>query len=633
VVPDTLLRAIRAIQINFTSISPSKDRSDDGAPAGQIGRATAHGMDYRTLTLQRTVELVNSQTSALRAKSAGAGTTTPGGEEKELCPYTIVSDCAGSPLTGATAFVNGGALMDFYVTDADGNHVSGASVTFSRAGTAGGVFSDEVVSTDSSGRASVTYSPTGASLGTDTITATTSCDGIDYSTSVDLDVHDIQMSVGSYCLSTVSGRVSAPSTPFAVHVEDGTGPLASMPMKMFLAVDEDYLSPVGNFSSVRADLYEGGAVVASTDSIGESVTHLTSTDGNGDLAGAVTLAADNSDGGTRIRVTVATADVACKVFGGSAVADLLFYKLELDSETPISGCTEGAPCTIPAGGAPPRVVARLLMAGQPIPHVDLDFSTTDAHGDPDIPAAESVLDPGQTVTTDSNGEAGVEVGNNGSSSITPSNPLHTVLDVATAGEPAYCSGSSFAASDPKVGFVFEGSTEASTCDQEIQQAWVSMQIDAKKGTGKMCLSVKNNGELGGCPQNITGVRLKLYDANGIDSDHSPTIDRIRGGYVGMATDCGAKGDVNLFQSKCHSNLDLGMEERWDFMVFDDGGKGGPQCDLPPSEVLPGEHFTFKEIRWTTAPTSGRNFDMTLFYDCTGSCGSAPSQKTFSLVVP
>jgi len=73
VVADTLLRAIRAVQINFTAISPRKDSAGGAAPVGQAGRRTAHGMDYRSMTLRKTVELPNQTMAGLVAADTTHG--------------------------------------------------------------------------------------------------------------------------------------------------------------------------------------------------------------------------------------------------------------------------------------------------------------------------------------------------------------------------------------------------------------------------------------------------------------------------------------------------------------------------------------------------------------------------------
>ena len=85
--PDSLLRAVQGIQINFTAISPKKDRDNGHAPVGRTGRKTQHDMDYRTLTLQRTVHLVNHSTVPLAGSASGASYIPPAAH----CPLTMVT--------------------------------------------------------------------------------------------------------------------------------------------------------------------------------------------------------------------------------------------------------------------------------------------------------------------------------------------------------------------------------------------------------------------------------------------------------------------------------------------------------------------------------------------------------------
>ena len=65
ILPDTLLWAIRNVQIRFTAIAPRPDAQGGSAPVGQVGRATSHGMNYRTVIFERTIDLFNQRTVAL----------------------------------------------------------------------------------------------------------------------------------------------------------------------------------------------------------------------------------------------------------------------------------------------------------------------------------------------------------------------------------------------------------------------------------------------------------------------------------------------------------------------------------------------------------------------------------------
>ena len=59
VLPQSMLRAVRAISVNFTAIGAVRDRKDGEGVQGH-GRATAHDMDYRILELQKLVQLGNT---------------------------------------------------------------------------------------------------------------------------------------------------------------------------------------------------------------------------------------------------------------------------------------------------------------------------------------------------------------------------------------------------------------------------------------------------------------------------------------------------------------------------------------------------------------------------------------------
>jgi len=78
VLPDTLLRAIRAVQLNFTAIAPRKDNEAGAAPRGQSGRRTDHLMEYRTFVLRRTVELFNQRVIGSVASNRATESLAPG---------------------------------------------------------------------------------------------------------------------------------------------------------------------------------------------------------------------------------------------------------------------------------------------------------------------------------------------------------------------------------------------------------------------------------------------------------------------------------------------------------------------------------------------------------------------------
>lgn len=62
--PGTLLRAIRTVELTFTSITDKKDSAGDSAAVGRSGRKGTGGLDYRVTVFRRRIEVVNATTSA-----------------------------------------------------------------------------------------------------------------------------------------------------------------------------------------------------------------------------------------------------------------------------------------------------------------------------------------------------------------------------------------------------------------------------------------------------------------------------------------------------------------------------------------------------------------------------------------
>ena len=62
--PATLLRAIRTVELTFTSITDKKDSAGGSAAVGRSGRKGTGGLDYRVTVFRRRVEVINATTSA-----------------------------------------------------------------------------------------------------------------------------------------------------------------------------------------------------------------------------------------------------------------------------------------------------------------------------------------------------------------------------------------------------------------------------------------------------------------------------------------------------------------------------------------------------------------------------------------
>ena len=617
VLPRTLRQAIRAIQINFTAISPRKDLVAGVGPAGQAGRATEHGMEYRTMILRKMVELVNHQTTALI--SSGVSPPTPTLPD---CPLSIISDCSGSPMPAVAGVAPTTIPLGFMVTDVSSAPVAGATVSFSQTNTSAGSLSSSTAPTAGSGLVTVAYIP--AAPGTSTVDATVACvdpNGVTVQTtdSVVVTTARLDITPAQNCLSTVSTRVPEPQTGYTITVTDPNGLIPYHPVDVSLQVDGNYLSPPG-FTQVRADLEEGVSYVGSTDTAGY-FGYLTDTGSSGVLTGAVKLVQDTSVGGTRVNFSASTATAACSIYGATATAPLTFYKLAFDSLDPSPGCYQGAPCVIPAGDNAPRAFGTLSIAGQMVPNATLTFSTVDTHGPPDTPPAASSLNPGATIPTDTSGQGIVKVTNNGSSSITSSNPLDTLVDVTSSGESGICIGGTIVASDPQVAFQFEGDTAVATCNIDMQQSWVF------PDGPRTCFHAFNDDNFGDCPKHLIGLKIQIYQADDVTSDPTITLKKIKGGTIDNTASCSKDLAVTLFDWKCNSDTYLPNGTRWDFI-------DGFGCSTSPNEVPPQLFYVFNRVEFGTPTPSNRRMVVTLYYDCTGSCsGNSGLSRTFELRTP
>ncbi len=565
IVEDSLLRAIRGVQINFTSISPRKDNNSSHAPAGQIGRTTSHGMDYRTLTLQRTVELVNMETVALRA-TTGPGAAPPPPEL--ACPLTITPTCGGGTVSKLGGHVAGTVPLSFAVIDNDSNPVNGVEVEFSRTGSAGGSFSSDSVDTDEYGHANVNFTPTGGGLGSDTVTATVDCKGTDYTANVEIEIHNVELAVAHDCMSTITDRTTTPGTTFGARVVNADGGISGASVDLRLRIDEEFVSPADDYTNLTSNLYVGGSLVGTTDSSGKSPIYTATADSNGELTGAMDLAVDTSDGGTRVDIVATTSTTECSVYGGVTNETISFYKLTMGSTKPSSGCLAGAPCTIESGNNVPEVDAVLSIAGQVIPSAAVDFVKSDTHAV--SPPAASVLKPGSTIVTNSSGVATLAVETDGSETITTDTPLYTDIDAVSTGESSYCSSGTIVPANAAVGFRFNGPVPLPYGgDLEMSQDWMTI---GGKNNDEVCMHAFNPAEMGGCSYDITGIAVTLYEANGIDLDVSNEVDEIEGGTIEGSPTC-AKGD-KLFKNDCNGKKGLQAGEEWTFI---DEGKN---CHIP-----------------------------------------------------
>ena len=345
-----------------------------------------------------------------------------------------------------------------------------------------------------------------------------------------------------------------------------------------------------------------------------------------EVTGTVQLSSDYSDGGMRVKLVASTPSDECHVYGAEVVDTINFYKLELESMSPYTGCYEGSPCGVVDEGEAPDVRVALSQAGQPISGATVYLTTEDDHEGPDDPPAESKILPTSTVLTDDNGEALVTIGNNGSASITSTHPLQTMVDATTGGDPGICSSGSIAAASLRPAFLFAGKTDAGVCAASIEQSYLSLPDPDKPD--KQCLHAFNDAEVGGCPSRLVGIKLELYNADGTALDNNFQVEKIEGGTIDTTTSCDNGDKETLFEDDCTAwDDDLPNGQRWDFTTED-------KCDLPPFDIDPQTFFVFSKVEWRQQPPAGRRMDVTLYWDCVGDCSGVEGlEQRFELVTP
>ncbi len=617
ILPQTLLRAIRTVQLNFDAVTPVPDSRNGVIAAGRMGRRGTRGLDERVQSFRRSIELVNLQTDAL------LGEDEPG--QAPTCPLTILAECQGSPLTNLLAFAPAAAStpLRFTVRDATGHAKTGVPVGFTQSNASAGTLSSKTVKSDRDGRAEVRYNP-GGFPGVDTVTATATCaDGsqqlVRYRADLTVRIGKLRVATANDCLATVSASNPAPRAGFTLDVEGPSGSEADVPVRLDLTFDRAYLPDPPVFTAIEGELAVDGRSAGTTDASGAFASMEESTGSSGVLTGRVALTRDATGRGTRLVMRATPRGEACGVDGATVETPVTFYALALDSESPRSGCTEVAPCDIPGGSRPPTVAARLTVNGQGAPNAVMSFTKTDMHAG----SGASILMPGSSVVSDGSGTARVLVANNGSATITSAVPLTTTVDASSIGDPAVCGRGSIALAGSRSQFRFAGS--AGECETDVQQAWFT-----KPGSyaDKLCLDLRNANSVGGCPVRPTGISVTVFRPDGINPDNIFKLRKIEGGAVASSPSCATGGKVTLFTSGCNRNTDLANGQRWNFVEA-----GG--CHAAPSAPSPGSYFVFNLLEFTAnLAGTGRRVDVTVYYQCEGVCPLVSSvQRTFRLRAP
>lgn len=615
ILPQTLLGAIRTVQINYDAIMPKKDVSGGAAVAGRMGHRGTRGLDYRVVSLEKSVELMNLQTDPL----VGASSVLP-----PACPVTIRTDCAGSSIGELRAYSPSArpTAVTFLVTDPSGMPMKGVPLDFTHTAPSLGALSLRKTKTDENGRAIVHYT-VNSTIGDDTVTATATCVDAQqhlatYASEVTVRISQVEVSLVNDCLSTVGTGLSAPGTAFTLTARDSAGVMKNVPVQLRLEFDPAYVPPDPDYSTLEGELFVESRSAGKTDATGKFTPVDANTGGSGVLGGRLALTRETPGQGTRLNLLTTPLPGACAVAGSTVSTPLTFYKLVVDSETPSVGCTEISPCRILAGSRPPRVAATLSVNSQAIAGATVDFTKTDVHTG--TPPGASTLSPGSTVTTDSSGKAIVQVGNNGAATITSSQPLETTLGASSIG-PSSCTAGSIALGSLRMKFEFEG--EAGECETDMQRSWVK-----KIASDKVCTNVKNDNSSAGCPIRPTGISVTVFRPDGVNPDNIFKLDRIEGGVIDGAASCNTTGKVRLFDRGCNGGRSLPNGQRWDFANVG-------TCVKPPHAAAPGQYFVLNNLDFTTdVAGKDRRIDFTVYYECEGSCPAGESfSRTFSLVTP
>jgi hypothetical protein len=211
------------------------------------------------------------------------------------------------------------------------------------------------------------------------------------------------------------------------------------------------------------------------------------------------------------------------------------------------------------------------------------------------------------------------VGNSGTFTITPSNPLETTLDVSSRG-PTSCAAGDIQYDGLKPQFRFEG--YVGECKIDVRQPWIK-----KITQDRVCLHVRNDNASDGCPMRAVGMSVTVYKRDGVSTDPNYKITRIEGGAISATTSCGTNGKLVLFEPGCNAGAPLQNGQRWDF-------RSGGSCGVPMAVADPGEYFVVNNIDLTgNVAGTGRRIDVTIHYRCANPCSDVAFSRTFQLKAP
>ena len=618
ILPQTLLRAIRSIGVTYSAMTGERDIEGDMQAVGRAGRKGTKGLDYKVFPFRREVDVINAPTVAM-ARGSSPSTTA--------CPLLLMNACSGKELEKSVRFTNlsGQKQFVFKVTDEGGAAVSGIKVTLENEDASLGTLAATELETDNAGLVTATYNMTGT-LGTDDITASVTC--INGAGVVETDeatarptLYSINTTLTQDCLGTVSSRVTDPKTPFIVSVTGEDGPVAGQAIDLSLSFDPAYLPNTPDFTALVGGLTVDGVSAGTTNGSGILTPATFSTNNAGQIPGTLGLVTDSGRKGARLQLTTGVSGASCASVAASSTKGVAFFDLALASLSPSSGCTASSPCTWKKGMTLPKVRSTLKINSTAVASTPVTFSTNDVQTPSNAqgPGA-SLLKPGPNATTDISGQATVKVSNNSATAITALTPLVTKVDVSSPGPAATCTSGAITNADVEAGFRFED--PAPWCRAKMDQNWLS-----KVNDKKICAHAMNDNGTGGCNQYLKGIRISVYQADGVTLDPTIEIAKLNGGQVSSTVNCGAAGPQLLFEPKCHAeNRKLHNGELWNFVLFQ-------TCKIPTTAAAPDKYFVLNNIEWGSNWPKDHKVGIELVYACDGECDTDPTSQTFVLTLP
>ena len=143
----------------------------------------------------------------------------------------------------------------------------------------------------------------------------------------------------------------------------------------------------------------------------------------------------------------------------------------------------------------------------------------------------------------------------------------------------------------------------------------------------MCLNLFNNNAVDGCPIAVRGIGVRIYLPDGATLDPLIFVRNISGGGIDTAASCSRTGAVTLFDRTCKFPNDiLRNGETW---MFSSAGA----CSMPPLTVPPQSFFTIPRLELSMPVPSGRPMDVTVYYECAGSCDPELLGATYRVTTP